>query len=245
MCLHFWIWYSFLLYVDDIVIFGKTQKHFDEDLTRLKSQFDIFSLTQFIKKFCRTIKFLGVEIEDTPSGVVIHLMNCIDEVCSRLGKFKILIHPYSSLPVSKGVMFSRSNCPVSCHNIEQMSHFPYCSVLACPSFVVSRTRPDLCYAVNVLSQFQSNPDMFHWDGLLRLLGYVRLTMHYKLNLSCWSSDLIVYIDDYFADNRDDRTLICGQIVTLDEDPVDWRTFKEKSVNLSTMESEFVTMAEIV
>ncbi|GFY20223.1 retrovirus-related Pol polyprotein from transposon TNT 1-94 [Trichonephila clavipes] len=34
------------------------------------------------------------------------------------------------------------------------------------------TRPDIMYAVNVLSQFQANPGIKHWNCLLRLLGYL-------------------------------------------------------------------------
>lgn len=224
-----------LLYVDDIIIYGKTQKLIDKVLKLLKSEFDI-------KELGRTRKLLGVEFEDTPSGVVIHQSTYVKEILERFSKFKI---PHSSLPIAKGVIFSKSQCPEFDSDIEQMSHLPYRSILGCLSFLSNRTRPDIAYAVNILSQFQSNPGVAHWDGLLRLLGYVRSTAHYKLKLNCKSDNLTIYSDADFAANRDDRTSIGGQIVMLDKAPIDWRTFKEKCVSLSVMESEFVAMTEAV
>lgn len=222
-----------LLYVDDIVIFGRNQCIIDDVLSLLKNHFDL-------KLLGRTRKLLGVEFEEKGNSLLIHQSNYIVDVCERFKRFRI---PITSLPISKGIVFSRADCPVAESDVRQMASYPYRSVLGCLSFIAGRTRPDICYAVNLFSQFQSNPGMCHWDGLLRLLGYVRSTCHYHLKLSCCKSDLVVYSDADFAANRDDRTSVGGQIVMLDNAPVDWRTFKEKCVSLSTMESEFVAMTE--
>ncbi|GFW43300.1 hypothetical protein TNCV_2923481 [Trichonephila clavipes] len=46
----------------------------------------------------------------------------------------------------------------------------------------------------------------------------------------------VYSD--FETNRDDRVSMGGFITFIDETPISWRTFKQKSVSLSTMEAEW-------
>ena len=51
-----------------------------------------------------------------------------------------------------------------------------------------------------------------------------------------SSFLITYSDADFAANQDDRTSMRGQLVFLDTAPIMWKTSKQKSVCLSTMES---------
>ncbi|GFW33843.1 retrovirus-related Pol polyprotein from transposon RE1 [Trichonephila clavipes] len=51
----------------------------------------------------------------------------------------------------------------------------------------------------------------------------------------------VYSD--FATNRDDRVSMGGFITFIDETPISWRTFKQKSVSLSTMEAEYVSLTE--
>ncbi|GBO38410.1 Retrovirus-related Pol polyprotein from transposon TNT 1-94 [Araneus ventricosus] len=139
-----------------------------------------------------------------------------------------------------GVEFEQYKGNVFMH---QESYINEVAILGCLSFIASRTRPDISYAVNIFSQFQSNPGIFHWNGLLKLLGYVFNTKSLKLKLSCNKAQLVVYSDADFASNRDDRTSVGGQLIMLDNSPIEWRTFKQKCVTLSTMESEFVAMTE--
>ncbi|GFY33493.1 retrovirus-related Pol polyprotein from transposon TNT 1-94 [Trichonephila clavipes] len=47
----------------------------------------------------------------------------------------------------------------------------------------------------------------------------------------------------FATNRDDRVSMGGFITFIDETPISWRTFKQKSVSLLTMEAEYVSLTE--
>ncbi|GFS99797.1 retrovirus-related Pol polyprotein from transposon TNT 1-94 [Trichonephila clavipes] len=110
--------------------------------------------------------------------------------------------------------------------------------------IVRYKRPDIMYAVNVLSQFQANPGIKHWNCLLRLLGYLKYTKEYKLELSKVKSlKLRFYSDSDFATNRDDRVSMGGFITFIDESPISCRTFKQKSVSLSTMEAEYVSLTE--
>ena len=222
-----------LLYVDDMVLFGRTRMVVDKAIRCLSKHFDL-------KILGKTNKLLGVEFEDEEKVVNIHQMNYIDEVCDRFSRFKI---PLSSLPISKGSVYSKTQCPQTDLEVEEMSAYPYRSVLGCLSFIANRTRPDISYAVNIFSQFQSNPGLVHWDGLLKLLGYVKYTRDFKLKLVCNKVQIVTYTDADFASNRDDRTSMGGQLVLLDSSPIAWRTFKEKCVSLSTMESEFVAMTE--
>ncbi|GFV49269.1 retrovirus-related Pol polyprotein from transposon TNT 1-94 [Trichonephila clavipes] len=127
---------------------------------------------------------------------------------------------------------------------EEILTVPYRNLIGSLSFIAIRTRPDIMYAVNVLSQFQANPGIKHWDCLLRLLGYLKYTQEYKLELSKVKSlKLRCYSDSNFATNRDDRVSMGGFITFIDETPISWRTFKQKSVSLSTMEAEYVSLTE--
>lgn len=222
-----------LLYVDDIVVFGKCKKVIDKALDLLSKHFDL-------KVLGKTRKLLGVEFEEDGEGLRIHQQPYIEEVCNRFESFKF---PISSLPISKGSIYSKSDCPKTNEERNEMSRLPYRSVLGCLSFISNRTRPDISYAINIFSQFQSDPGMSHWHGLLRLLGYVKHTKNLTLKLSCDKNQLITFSDADFASNRDDRTSLGGQVVFLGNSPISWRTFKERSVSLSTMEAEFIAMTE--
>lgn len=222
-----------ILYVDDFVIFGKSMKAVNNVISILMSHFDI-------KVLGRTRRLLGVEFIETKSDLLIHQESYITEVYNRFKQHNIPIH---SLPITKGNVFSKRDCPATAEEVNEMSNYPYRNVLGCLSFISNRTRPDISYAVNILSQFQSNPGIVHWSALIKLLGYVNKTRNLKLNLTCNSPQIITYSDADFAANRDDRTSLGGQLVLLDRSPIGWRTFKEKSVSLSTMESEFIAMTE--
>ncbi|CAL1268607.1 unnamed protein product [Larinioides sclopetarius] len=116
-------------------------------------------------------------------------------------------------------------------------------MLGCLSFLANRTRPDISYIVNILSQYQNNPAKVHWNSLLRLLGYVKSTVSYKLNLSCHTPKIVAFSDSDFAACRDDRVSMRGQIIFVGQAPIMWRSFKENCISLSTMEAEFVALTE--
>lgn len=224
-----------LIYVDDMVIYGRTENDIDKITNKLKEKFDL-------KILGKTKRLLGVEFEESNSKFLIHQIPYIEEICK---KYEYLNFPITSLPIAKGIQYSKRQCPQTSEESECMDKIPYRNVLGCLSFLASRTRPDISYAVNIFSQFQNNPGMEHWNGLLKLLGYVSKTRNYKLKLECMGSGLIGFSDADFAANRDDRISMGGQFIMIGNAPVTWRTFKEKSVSLSTMEAEFISMVESI
>lgn len=223
-----------LIYVDDFVIFGRKQSDVDKVIQMLSSHFDI-------KVLGVTKTLLGIEFEQVDQQVLIHQEPYINKICNRFSKYNL---KPSTLPISKGVILTKADSPKTAQEIEVMKQFPYRSVLGCLAFIASRTRPDIMFAVNMLSQFQENPGLTHWRVLIRLLGYVQSTHSFKLQLSP-VSDVVVrcYSDADFASNRDDRVSMGGMIAFLDTSPVSWRTFKHKCVSLSTMESEYISLTE--
>lgn len=47
-------------------------------------------------------------------------------------------------------------------------------------YLMIATRPDLGFAVNILSSFASNPGPPHWDAMLHTLCYLRGTLDYRI-----------------------------------------------------------------
>lgn len=223
-----------LLYVDDIVIFGRNHECVDKVIILLQQKFDM-------KILGKTEKLLGVNFVENNGCLYIHQYDYIKKVSELFKKYSA---PISSLPIAKGTVFSKSQGPQSEAEIREMSKIPYRSLIGCLAFISSRTRPDIAYAVNIFSQFQENPGLAHWNGLLKLLGYVSSTRDLRLNLSKIENlNLIAHTDADFASNRDDRTSMGGQIVFLDQVPIAWRAFKQKCISLSSMESEFIALTE--
>ena len=65
------------------------------------------------------------------------------------------------------------------------------------------TRPDISYAVGVLSQFMSNPGEEHWRGVKRILRYIKGTLSHCLEFVSTKGnkvDLSAYADADWANN---------------------------------------------
>ncbi|GFV58751.1 retrovirus-related Pol polyprotein from transposon TNT 1-94 [Trichonephila clavipes] len=220
-----------LFYEDDMIIFGKEMENVNFILQLLQKNFDL-------KIMGKTKKLLGIEFEEIGNSLFIHQRSYIRRLCEIYEKYKYNV---SSLPISKGQVLSKLDSPKTS---EEILTVPYRNLIGSLSFIAIRTRPDIMYAINVLSQFQANPGIKHWNCLLRLLGYLKYTQEYKLELSKVKSlKLRCYSDSDFATNRDDRVSMGGFITFIDETPIIWRTFKQKSVSLSTMEAEYVSLTE--
>jgi len=56
----------------------------------------------------------------------------------------------------------------------------YQSILSSLMYLAISTRPDISYAVGVLSKFSINPSTLHLTAMKRLLHYIKGTMHLGL-----------------------------------------------------------------
>ena len=52
----------------------------------------------------------------------------------------------------------------------------YQTAIGCLTYASTATRPDLAAAVGVLSQFMLNPSNEHWQGIKRILRYIKGTL---------------------------------------------------------------------
>ena len=108
------------------------------------------------------------------------------------------------------------------------------------------TRPDIVYAVSVLSQFMQEPRQVHWEGALRVLTYIKRALgrgliyrrHGHLRIEAYS-------DAGYATDKGDRKSTTGYCTYIGGNLVTWQSWKQKVVSCSTAESEYRAMAEIV
>ena len=109
-----------MLYEDDIVLFAKFKCQIDEVVELLGCHFDL-------KILGKTRKLLGVEFEEIDGCQLIRQQSYIDEICKKYSKYHFLI---STLPISKGVVFLKSQCPQTNTEMYEMSKYPYRNMLS-------------------------------------------------------------------------------------------------------------------
>ena len=90
-----------------------------------------------------------------------------------LGRYHIQDSKSMDIPVDKSLSLSRDMCPKTREEKEKMSRVPYASVIGSLMYAMMCTRPDICYAVGLVSRYQSNPDQKHWMAIKRILRYLK------------------------------------------------------------------------
>jgi len=105
------------------------------------------------------------------------------------------------------------------------------------------TRPDLSFAVSLLSRFQANPGIEHWKALLHVIGYVKNTIEYGLTYSR-DADLtpLAYVDADYGGCRDTRRSTSRFVFLMAGGVVTWSSKRQATVALSTVEAEYVAMS---
>ena len=105
---------------------------------------------------------------------------------------------------------------------------------------LTTTRPDIMYAVSLISRFMERPKEAHWQAAKRILRYVKGTKMFGIlyNVS-EHSDLVGYTDSDWAGSVDDRKSTSGYVFHMGSGAISWASKKQSIVALSTAEAEYV------
>jgi len=72
---------------------------------------------------------------------------------------------------------------------QKMSNVPYASVVGSLMYAILCTRPDICFAVDLVIRYQSNPGTVHWQAVKRIMRFLRGTI--DLVLCYQGGDILV------------------------------------------------------
>jgi hypothetical protein len=90
---------------------------------------------------------------------------------SLLRKFNMENCKAVSVPLDPNAQLSREQCPQTDKEKAEMRKYPYRELIGGLVWLTTATRPDLAFAVCVLSRFIDNPGMVHWNAAKRVLQY--------------------------------------------------------------------------
>uniref|UniRef100_A0A2N9GU88 Reverse transcriptase Ty1/copia-type domain-containing protein n=1 Tax=Fagus sylvatica TaxID=28930 RepID=A0A2N9GU88_FAGSY len=106
------------------------------------------------------------------------------------------------------------------------------------------TRPDISYAVHIVSQFMAAPRSLHYAAVLRILRYLKGTLFHGLHFSSQSSlTLQAYSDADWAGDPTDRRSTTGYCFLLGDSLISWRSKKQSVVARSSTEAEYRALAD--
>ena len=109
---------------------------------------------------------------------------------------------------------------------------------------LSHTRPDIAYAVSVVSRFMQDPRVTHMEAVLRILKYLKSAPGRGILFSNHGHLRIeAYTDADWAGCPDDRRSTTGYCTFVGGNLVTWKSKKQKVVALSSAEAEYRAMAK--
>jgi hypothetical protein len=107
-------------------------------------------------------------------------------------------------------------------DIEYMSKVPYCSVIDSLMYVMVCSRPDLSYAMSIVSKYMSNPGKEHWRAVQWIFRFLRVTTDHCLQFSRTTKGLIGYVVSDYAGDLDRRRSLIGYVFTVGSCVVCWK-----------------------
>lgn len=217
-------------YVDDLLIFTNDES----TLNSFKKQ--IFSRFR-MKDLGDAKSFLGINLSrDREAGTI-----AIDQkkyITDLLSKFGMTDCNSASTPMDVNQKFRK---PVP----EEIIDVPYQELIGSLLFAARITRPDIMFAVNFLSKFNTCPGKDQWTAAKRILRYLKGSIDKKLMYSRDNQpdiEIVGYCDADFAADVEDRKSISGFVYMMSGGAVTWNSRKQQTVALSTTESEYMSIS---
>lgn len=125
-------------------------------------------------------------------------------------------------------------------NAHEDPPFPFSSLIGELLWLAMNARPDIAFAVQVLSRSLKNPKDCHWTAAKRVVRYLLGTSELALQYSSQASDKpICYTDADWARDPSDRKSMSGYVFLLAGAAVIWKVKRQTIVALSTAEAEYI------
>ncbi|XP_075109140.1 secreted RxLR effector protein 161-like [Nicotiana tabacum] len=220
---------------DDILIAGNDKEFITKIKSWLSSQFKM-------KDMGEAAYILGVKISRDRPKKLLYLSqeNYIRKVLERF-----IMQNSSPIenPISKVHTLGSHMCPKTPKETERMSRVPYRSAVGSLIYAMVCTRPDICKAVSLVSRYQTDPGLPHWQVVKRIMRYLKGTTDYAL---CYRGNkdlrLVGYSDVDHRGYLDMRKSTSGYVFLLNDGAISWSSKKQSCVSLSMMEAKYVALA---
>lgn len=217
-----------IIHVDDILAASNKAEHIDNIEKNISSFFELKNLGD-------VHNFLSINIEKDDAGdYFMSQQNYIEKI---IEEGNLSAAKSSSIPLDTGYYKLKSNDFLPTN--EQ-----YRKLIGMLLYASTNTRPDIAASVSILSRKTAAPTKLDLNEVHRVIRYLSSTKNLKLRVSNKSStsELELFSDSDFAEDRTDRKSISGQISFYGGGTLSWQSKKQDCVSISSTEAEYYALS---
>ena len=225
------------IYVDDLLLFGANESQINTLKKELSHRFRMTDLGD-------VSHYLGMEIRrDREKGTLMLLQTAYLKVV--LERFGMAECNPSTTPMDSGlpntIMPSSSD-----YQAPSKTVLWYSSAVGSLMYAMTMTRPDIAFALSIVSRYCNNPDSTHVAAVTRILRYIKGTLYDGI-IFCGDPDaeldLTGFTDADYGSAKEDRKSTSGWLFCLGGGPISWSSKRQSVVALSSCEAEYIALNE--
>ncbi|CAN1150187.1 Copia protein [Linum perenne] len=215
-----------IVYVDDIIVTGNDAGRIQELKNKLAQEFEIKDLG--VLKY-----FLGMEFARSKEGLFINQRKYILDMLEEVGLT-------NCKPIDTPMEPNLRLRPSSAEEVKDLGRY---QKIVGKLIYLSHTRPDISFAVSMVSQFMHSPGPMHFEAVYRIIRYLKGTpgsgIMYKRREHL---QIEAYTDADWAGDVNDRRSTTGYCAYVGGNLVSWRSKKQPVVARSSAEAEYRALA---
>lgn len=221
-----------ILYVDDLLLIGNRPTIIRELKAALSKQYKMTDLGP-------VSRFLGLRITRNRSLRRIDI-DQEEYIQAVLERFEMADAVPTATPLPSGAVLEANPGEVASDHLR----VKYQSLIGSLLYAMLGTRPDVAFAVTRLSKFNNNPSSAHFKFAQYICRYLRGTIEFRLRFAGDSNaGLVTYVDSDWAENRDDRHSIAGQVSLMAGAAISWVSRRQPTVAHSSTEAEYMSASD--
>ena len=228
------------LHVDDLQIVTASPSAKDQLVSNLRKVFPL-------KDLGRMMSYLGMRLHWKDNGSC--CINQADYITRMAERFGLQEAKSEKTPMAPGYIPLKADSPTTDDEKQEMAKVPYRQLIGSLLYASLGTRPDITFAVSVLSRFNNNPGAKHWKAAKRILRYLIGTKNKGLVFQQRDPKakvpLVIFSDSDWGSNPEDRKSVAGRCVCLGGGLVTWASKRQQTTALSSCEAEFLALSEAV